>query len=104
MTDATTTPDPEPLGAALRRLRKLGGRSQTWVAEQMGVTQQAYSAWESGTVPSVDALRALEHLYDEVPGSLVTRAHGPLGDDTQTRLEGLEERVTWLEDWKNSLG
>ena len=42
-------------GNAIRRQRQYLGKSQTWLAEQVGVDQTAVSAWERGTkFPDVD--------------------------------------------------
>lgn len=98
MTDTNESPD-EPIGRALRRLRRAKGLTQAAAGEAVGVTQQAYSAWESGTVPPSESLQALERLLGRPAGSLVRIAYGPMDDDTQARLEALDERVSWIEDW-----
>lgn len=47
------------------RLRQEKGLSQEAVAEQVFVTRQAVSRWESGeTLPSVETLRRLSALFD----------------------------------------
>lgn len=48
----------------LTRLRKEKGLSQTEVAEELGVTRQAISKWESGRAfPSMEKLIALSRVY-----------------------------------------
>ena len=48
----------------LTRLRKEKGLSQTEAAEELGVTRQAISKWESGRAfPSMEKLIALSRLY-----------------------------------------
>src|SRR5262245_58895848 len=42
-----------PVGDQIRRCREQAGRSQTWLAEKVGVGQTTISSWESGrTEPS----------------------------------------------------
>lgn len=49
----------------LQRLRKQYGWSQEQLAEQLGVSRQAVSKWESGsTLPDVEKLMALSDLLD----------------------------------------
>lgn len=46
-------------------LRKEKGLTQLKVAEELGISRQAISRWESGTaVPSIENLRNLSELYD----------------------------------------
>lgn len=46
-------------------LRDKAGISQMALAEQLGVSRQAVTRWESGdTTPSMDKLKALAKIYD----------------------------------------
>ena len=48
----------------LAMLRKLHGFSQETVAEQLGISRQAYAKWESGgAVPDVERAAQLAELY-----------------------------------------
>ena len=48
------------LGQRIQELRKRAGLTQEQLAEQLGVTRQAVSKWESDNgVPELDALIAL---------------------------------------------
>jgi transcriptional regulator with XRE-family HTH domain len=52
-----------------------GSRSQSWVAERMGVHQTTVSQWEKGTaIPRQSRLRELERLLDSDPGTLMEAA------------------------------
>jgi len=51
-------------GPLLRRLRERDGRSQAWVAHEVGVTAQVVSSWESGEyAPTAEHLRALAEYF-----------------------------------------
>ena len=48
----------------LRDLRRLAGLTQEQVAQQVGLTRQAISSYESGrTQPDLDTLEALAKVY-----------------------------------------
>jgi len=48
-----------------KKLRKMSGLDQTFVAEQLGVTQGAVSQWETGeTLPRAELLPKLAALYN----------------------------------------
>ena len=52
------------IGEKITMQRKIRGMSQEALANEMDVTRQAVSRWESGdTTPSVDKLKALAKLY-----------------------------------------
>ncbi len=51
------------LGEVLRERRQQAGMTQEWVAEQLGVSRQAVSKWETGAAePSTSNLLALAKL------------------------------------------
>ena len=53
------------LGEKLISLRKAKGLTQLMVAEELNVSRQAISRWESETaMPSTENLRCLSELYD----------------------------------------
>ena len=53
-----------PLGGRIREARRNAGLSQEKLAEQIGVSRQAVSKWESGASdPSTANLIALAKLY-----------------------------------------
>ena len=57
--------------AALRRHLKLWGLSQTALAERLGTTQSAVSAWASGkSTPNPDRVFELERIFEVSPGTL----------------------------------
>ena len=52
----------------LRSLRKKHSKTQVEIAKYLGVTQAAYSGWESGSViPKASSLKELAEFYDEDP-------------------------------------
>lgn len=54
--------------AQLRSLRKKHSKTQVDIAKYLGITQAAYSGWESGSViPKASALKELAEYYDEDP-------------------------------------
>ncbi len=60
------------LGEVLRERRQAAGLTQEWVAEQLGVSRQAVSKWETGSAePSTSNLLALAKLYGIGPGDLL---------------------------------
>lgn len=65
------------MGLNLRTLRERSGMTVCSVAEQMGVTQGAYTFWEQGrSYPSADKLPKLAGIFgvsiDELYGSKTT--------------------------------
>src|SRR5918996_5488638 len=60
-------------GATLRRHLKLWGLSQSALAERVGTTQSAVSAWASGkSMPSPDRVFELERIFELSPGTLAS--------------------------------
>ncbi len=57
----------------IQELRKNAGLSQEALAEQLGVTRQAVSKWESGiNIPDIDKIIALSKLFDVSLSELLT--------------------------------
>lgn len=76
---APAQPDPAAASFAehLKNLRMEHGFSQEYVAEQLGVSRQAVSKWETGaSEPSTANLRALAALYQVSLDELVGRQDG----------------------------
>ena len=76
---APAQPDPAAVSFAerLKTLRTEHGFSQEYVAEQLGVSRQAVSKWETGaSEPSTANLRALAALYQVSMDDLVGRQDG----------------------------
>ena len=68
------------IGERLQQLRKEKGISQEKLAEQLHVTRQAVSKWETGqSYPDLDNLGALSKLYG------VTADYILYGEDTKTQ-------------------
>lgn len=60
------------LGETIKALRTEKGMTQEFVAQQLGVSRQAVSKWESGTSePSTSNLLALAKLYGISPRRLL---------------------------------
>ena len=60
------------LGEAIKAYRTRCGMTQEFVAEQLGVSRQAVSKWESGKAdPSTSNLLALARLFDISPEELL---------------------------------
>ena len=60
------------LGQRIQELRKRAGLTQEQLAEQLGVTRQAVSKWESDNgVPELDALIALSWYFKLTLGELL---------------------------------
>lgn len=58
-------------GAALRRHLKLWGLSQAALADRLGTTQSAVSAWAGGkSAPSPERVFDLEKVFELSPGTL----------------------------------
>ena len=53
-------------------LRNLNGYSQERIAEEIGISRQAYSKWESGaTVPDIEKCAKLAEVYGTTVDSLI---------------------------------
>lgn len=53
-------------------LRKLHGFSQEEVADQIGISRQAYAKWEKGlTIPDIEKCALLADLYDTTVDALI---------------------------------
>lgn len=66
------------LRATLARLRKENGFSQAELAEELGVTRQAVSRWETGAAaPTTDNLICLSQLFGVTMDELVTGRSAP---------------------------
>ena len=62
-------------GQNLQTLRRQNGLSQQQLAEQLGVSRQAVSKWETGAAdPSTANLLALAKLYGVSPEELLRSA------------------------------
>ena len=76
----------------LTRLRKEKGLSQTEAAEELGVTRQAISKWESGRAfPSMEKLIALSRLYGATVEELTGTKEGPEPEGGEAEIEALPE-------------
>ena len=65
-------------------LRKEKGLSQLQLAEQLNVSRQAVSRWESGaTMPTVDNLVYLSRLYDVSLDALLDTGFEPTPPNAQ---------------------
>lgn len=63
-------------------LRNLRGLSQEQIAEEIGITRQAYSKWEKGeTIPDVEKCYKLAEFYNTTIDALLKKA-----DDNYTTL------------------
>ena len=85
-----TYADAMSVGERIRRFREAGGRSQTWLAERVGVRQHTVSSWETGrTQPSREDVRrisqalgvdiSLLELGDDAPEAHKVRLMGYVG-------------------------
>ncbi len=107
------------LGRRIQELRRERGLSQEGLAEQMGVSRQAISKWESGAaIPEVDKLIQLARFFGvTVDGLLGVRppesprqedaGEGPAAPgegETPPPPPGLEERLHALEGMVAALG
>ncbi len=79
------------IGERLQQLRKEKGISQEKLAEQLHVTRQAISKWETGqSYPDLDNLGALCKLYG------VTADYILYGEDTKTQKNRFYKKVKWI--------
>ena len=96
--------DPMELYETLRALRRRSGLTQEEVAEQVGLTRQAISSYESGrTQPDLDMLARLAEVYrTDVNGILSgsgetppAPAPQPVDREQEKQLRGVR-RTVWL--------
>lgn len=82
----------------IQKLRKEKGMSQEQLAEQLGVSRQTISKWESGAVcPTLDRMQELAALF-AIP---LTQLLGEAGDGTeQERIQEYEEQIRRLKEQK----
>jgi transcriptional regulator with XRE-family HTH domain len=81
------------VGSGLRLLRENRGRSQKWMAEQIGITEGAYSRWESGqTQVRLADLPALHRILDVDYGTLLEAVGMAPARDYQPVAEFIVER------------
>ena len=79
------------IGERLQQLRKEKGISQEILAEQLHVTRQAVSKWETGqSYPDLDNLGALCKLYG------VTADYILYGEDTKTQKKRFHKKAKWI--------
>jgi transcriptional regulator with XRE-family HTH domain len=85
-------------GVALRRHMKLWGFSQAALAERLGTTQSAVSAWASGkSAPSPERTFDLERIFELSPGTLAGLLHylaPEEGDHRCDIVKAVEENET----------
>ena len=91
----------------LMRLRRAAGLSQEQLADQLGVTRQSVSKWESGTaMPELGKLIALSERFDVSVDYLVKdyleEETRPEREDRSARLE--EKVDTLARDYRRSFG
>lgn len=86
----------------LARLRKAKGFTQMEVAEELGLSRQAISRWESGQAfPSTENLKKLSVLYgvpvDELlHGSSEGTEQGKPASEDVTQGTGVRKTVKWI--------
>lgn len=86
----------------LSELREKRGLTQAEVAEELGVSRQAISRWETGKIkPSTDNLRRLGKLYGVtldylMGGGVEEPGQTPLEPDTPTEQSGAKFRKAGL--------
>ena len=83
----------------LIHLRKEKGLTQQKVAEELGVSRQAISRWESGVVvPSTENLRYLSKLYEIPIDILINEEHDwPPCIETQPQVKRpTRKRPAWI--------
>lgn len=87
------------LSEKLYELRKKGGLSQEQLAEQLGVSRQAISKWESGkAVPESDTLISISKYFDVTLDYLLKENANPsevITDSEQTN-RGREKQIFGL--------
>jgi len=72
----------------IQQLRKARGISQEELAEQMGVSRQSVSKWESGqSVPDVDKVIALAALFGVPTDYLLTGMGGATGTNMPRKID-----------------
>lgn len=84
------------LDKKLERLRKRAGLSQAEVSEELDVSRQAITKWETGlSRPSIENLQSLSKLYNVSIEYLL--------DDSKDKLPSAEDRPEWGEQSKGKL-
>ena len=78
------------LNESIGRLRRERGMSQEKLAEEMGVSRQAISKWESGqSVPELEKIVALSTIFGVTTDSLLKSSEI---DDLSVKTEMLEKQ------------
>jgi transcriptional regulator with XRE-family HTH domain len=84
--------------AALRRHLKLWGLSQAALAERLGTTQSAVSAWAAGkSAPSPERVFELEKVFELSPGTLAGLLQYRAPEEKEHRcdiVKAIEENAT----------
>jgi transcriptional regulator with XRE-family HTH domain len=81
-------------GARIRRLRLEGGKSQRYVADQLGVAPRSIQNWEAGEPIAYPNLVALARLFDTTPEWI---DDGIATEDARDDDADLAARTGWLE-------
>ncbi len=82
------------LGQRIAMRRKLLGLSQEALAEQLAVSRQAVSKWESdATVPEIDKLISLGKLFDVSVGWILGVESEPTAVFSEEQLKTVEELI-----------
>ncbi len=75
----------------LKELRNKSGYSQQFVAEQLGITQQAYANYERGARQAdYSTLNKLAEIFNSTVDYILGRTDEPNSDMLDKQLEGVE--------------
>ena len=91
------------ISKTIQQLRKGAGLSQEALAEQLGLSRQAVSKWESGAaIPSLENLIELSRIFGVPAGTLLQpedagEAAAPCGSGETLPLEGVRELLAQME-------
>jgi len=81
-------------GEKIHHLRKMAGLSQEQLAEKLGVSRQAISRWEMGTVPDMENAVKISKFFDCSLDYLVKdEVDNPKGKEDQVTTNAQKNRI-----------
>lgn len=89
------------IAESLKRFRKTFNLKQKDVADTLGVKQQSYQVYESGTKPSAEVIVKLADAYDVSTDYLLGRTESPR--PAQFDEQEVKEAFAFRDMWQNTI-